>query len=688
VDSEKNEQRRLEKLRFHLESILDNAVEDKRGHELFDELFNFFEKILDDLSAGKVDFVIFMTRKAWCLYQVFLPFFSSEKYSEIKDRITHDSMLAPYFNKCEKPWSNVMVAVVDDSCIKGDTISKCVRRLRHCYNVKPENIYLHAYSILDNAQNKSLYIDAQNEDAKKHWGVPGEDSWFRIRKRKKIDPESKNIEDFFIIRWGEDRAFDKILVNNKHIRALSRVFVGAIHMSSVAYVAFTANFSMELSDAEKLLGDMKRPQNDYLRQEHLKSDFSNGKLSWRKKFEFYNITSPIMYENGVEAFVLFPTTKNKKLSHISWLYSGEESISCLRFYINNKTKKVRIIPYVSLPALKTDTDITDIFPSMSSLSELFKEDVILKNQIKEGERIHEGKLAAYRLLCYSASYLFGKAFIKKYCGDMSKRIKCDHAATLGLHSPEFYDWLKKDAYSDLKQNWGKLAAKGTHPKFVNDEREALGKLFDKLLDECFGRFKPERDDYYHTLSAFLRRLAKESEALSEENEKQPNKALVFKGVPVNHLLLELLELAHDETKRNEIISAIFMVCDAGEGSIYVYQRDETIGTYVTDGEQTIHDIYNRQPSYACFLQRLKEFDPSNLEPGKLDKIIKDVREYFERQIKGGRNLGLPIDVLMNPLAEIKNNPNRQSDDRFCVYINRRTDSSADFFEELQWNLDN
>jgi len=617
-----------------LQKVLDNAIKGKESHELIDEILIFFKEIFSGVISGETDLVVLIARKGWCLYQTFWPLlvadYDDKQRDIIQSNVTHDGMLVPWFNINKKKLADVKIVLADDSCQKGQAAAKRLRTLCGCYGIKSENIslYIFAYDKAEMEAGKQIKILSDNKL-----------EFF-------FDGENHCSSSHYLVSYWAGRGMQKEPYKGiQSVRSLSRAFVSAYHTSSIPYLAFTPAFSMRNKTLNKFLlkGDMPcKP----LTQKDLKGDFAD-----EEAYEFYNITSPTMYENDVEAIVLFPNPKfvNDLIEQDNDFY-----FYAFRFYINKKLGITIFESYQSVPAIHKDTDIASMFPGEWSF-------------VKWRHSEYEGRMVAYRLLSYSLSYLLGKRFLENGKYGLSKD-DYEHRTTVGLVPTYFFEWLDKmETPNELNRAWTTYRlATISEPEFAEGDNV----LFDQEFDFFFPEEEPP-ESYYLALASLFRKL-------SDKN---------LNGVPLKFLVNKLKE--RFDISSNKAMAAILMLIDAGESTVYVYERKNTIGSYVNHGELSCYAIYHAQPSYACYLQRLHTTNIPKLisnDPEYFQRTTTTVRNHFEGKMKAGIHLGLSISALMSAMRDLEENGNNKSQPYCALPYAKLFDSSEEFFLNLQLEL--
>lgn len=705
-----------------LKEIFNNTLIDKQGDDLYEDLLLFFQDIVKKAyEKEEFNLVVFMARKAWCLFHVFLSVmdYDEDIKEEIKKRCAHDGMLAPHFSKYYNTDGNyddaavkrLKIAVVDDTCIRGDTINKCVRRLCYCFGVQPDNITFFAYAIHGSKQNEQRLLHS-GRDTRTGYSAESDQAVarFKILANKDFNYGSDDPKHFLYVRWGVFSRNRSLLKGLDEIKMLTRRFVEAIQTCSIPYVGFTPAFSISFAKAKNIFGNLDDiAEDDYLQQDSLKRDFDDN------NYEFYNITSQPMYHNDVEAFVLFPKKDidSFKWTNADWLpfkFESSQFSPCIRFYINRQLKKVLILPFVGIPPVSQRSNLGNFFPE--DLQKLFRNDRSIEGQkaANEAEAIYEGTLAAHRLLSYTVNYIFAKKFLDAIelmpsndKNDDKIDYKLENMSGLPNES-DFCKWVvsnEKDVCDVLNNIWEKLTIEKENMKKQNITVEVFhydknfrsdtevpswkksttefNAIFDEVFDVELNKINPS---YYTLSSIFFKKLSELDEVVKGTS--------TFRGVLVSEYAFRLSSKSECLRKSpNKIMSIILMLCDAGEVSMYVYQRHKTIGTYLADGEQCKLAYYLYSPSYAIFLRRLEQdISSSQFNVTQLKSIgfREDIRKHFEdKQNKEPEACHIPIDVLLQPLDNLLEENTENNDAEYFFSppkYNEIADGSSLFFDVL------
>ncbi|MDR1334419.1 MAG: phosphoribosyltransferase [Holosporaceae bacterium] len=426
-------------------AILDRNNEIKMRRELLIEILDsipdqpIFEKVLDfyrKIFLQKPDLIVCMSRKSWCVINMFLPLLENEGIVADKKKLTHDRMVHPWFAELEQnKRGQVKVFVIDDTFQTGRALDECVRRLKFAYNVDEKNLTVAVFAIIDDARNQQR-IDIE----KKLYTV------YRSPSRNK---------PLFEVNWGGENAF----YTKEDVLRFSCLFVEALYACSEPYVGYIPAFRLPIEVVEKFLGTNRGKNIEcgstseldnasvinipgYLEQDDLRAPLNDPAI-----VGYYNITSQQMQQHDVEAFYFsLPALDSSDKNYLPFLPPNHAlSIAALRFYLNRKTGIALIVPYLSLKDCRAEADIVKMFPK--ELQPLMRE-MCSKQEWSEDE----GLLAAYRLLRYAAGYLWGKYAVKQW---FRRDVKEEDIASFGgICSEIFFAWLNgSSAVQDLTHIW-------------------------------------------------------------------------------------------------------------------------------------------------------------------------------------------------------------------------------------------
>lgn len=640
-----------------LEDIFSNTWDGKDGVDVFADLCDFSMEIVNKIKADVpvYNIVVFMARKAWCFFKVLLRHLglTDAEYERVLQRITHDGMMAIAVDACLKRYkaeghdmkpSDLRIAVVDDTCVMGTSLTRCIRRLVQCFDVKAEKITLHAFAVLKTEWLLDYALPESNH------GVA--DSDFKIRRNEHVSYNSTKDKDFHIVKWcGRAHSFID-MKDRDRIHTLSRRFVEAIMASSVPYTAFTPAFELSYSKAKEVFGDIDyRDQSvgGRLTQEKLNKRFSDD-----GKYDFYNITSLPLSQNSIEAFVLFPKNIDSELGEDvrQWLprlpEAGHYMEPLIRVYTNKRLDKVLVVPFVHVPSASTGKfrSLYECMPDCVQplVSDAIGSDAYYENQPKHDveveDLVHEGALLAYRLLGYTTSYFLGKTFLEKTCG-LSQHDYKHEKEPLGMATLPVVSWVKEnpDAVRDtLQKVWEHLEINVAHPTpcIVVDKHQESNTIFEikfnNVFYQEFSKYKSKvaesRVEYlshYSMTADFFRILIDGNEVARNYNAKMlldetcrdmydKKKERVFTGIAVKTFMEKLyswMDTFDTTDHSNRVAAIITKLCDAGDASLYAsaetYKDGSSfIGASLSGGEQSCFAAYNAEPSYAFCLQVLRD----------------------------------------------------------------------------------
>jgi len=616
---------------------------------IFDKVFEFYRQLINK----NPDLIVFMSRKSWCVFHLFLPLLENEGIVVDRKKLTHDRMVQPWFaelyEKDQYRHSQIKVFVVDDTLQTGRALDDCVRRLVTVYKVDTKNLTVAVFAMTDDKHG----YNRQRIDASK--------TLYTVSKS-----DTRKMDTLEVKWYGGDAFCDK-----KDVSLFSSLFVEALHACSEPYVGYIPAFRLPIDVVQKKLGayrgkDVKLGASTisvpgYLEQDDLKTPFSDP-----AKVGYYNITNQQMWQHDIEAFYFSLSVLDFDDKEYLSLLLPEYAISiaALRFYLNRKTGIALIVPYLSLKDCHANADIAKEFPD--KLRPLVRE----MCSTKEWEE-YEGRLAAYRLIRYAAGYLWGKYVFKQWFGcDVKEK---NIMSTGGICSKIFFDWLDSpSAIQDLTHIWTFFSPeKGNIAKQMEmDNKKSLEDIirldlpkddadFSKII--CRGLSVSDPVDYLGTLSMLFRSiLDRECEMLNEyakmnsENNVLPE---AFHGFPIHAFFaLLLLKFPQLKTRKNVLTTVTLMLCDMGIAVTQLHQHEGIIGTVLYSGEQSCHALAYIAPEYAHFLSELPEmlcgFDKDQcLEKFEMAKT--EIKKYFEDEITHSMGRCLSLNELMAPLENIR-----------------------------------
>jgi len=637
-----------------LQKIFDNTWAGKSGAVLLNELLGFCRLVVKSILDNEYDLVVFMARKSWCFFKVLLPQLrlwneiTEEEEEKIWRHVTHDGMLVAYFNEFEKNTAqlcdtldgritvtpgNLRIAVVDDTCVMGTSLTRCIRRLVQCFGVTASNIVLYAFAVLDTKWLRHA-LPPDNRDKDSSGNRPD----FRIRKNDDISYTSANPDDFHVVKWCARKESFINETDRNIVHTLSRRFVEAIVASAVPYTAFTPAFELTYEKAQEIFGDLDHRSIEMglrLTQDKFHDRFRSA------NYEFYNMTSFPLQQRGIEAFVLFPKNKEAELGEgcEQWLPPSQDGYMepLLRVYLNKDEDNVLVVPFVHIPNAEVHKygTLHHAIPPQATvrLVPILESDLYYKNQrvanIADKDIIHEAPLFAYRVLSYTASYCLGQSFLEHACGLTKDDYKIEKNQQ-GLATQWLQTWVESDTSlvrETLSNAWSHFATDSASDTFVGDQkyiksREIFQTYFDSTFSKDSHDSKVKQYSYYSEAAGFFRDLIVYNEEVRSRNAEAQVSGLfcaggarkkhVFLGVLATDFMISLYEwmlslpdIKIKECSANRVAATIVMLCDAGDASLHASMgAGGIIGGTLSGGEQSCFSGYNAEPSYAFCLQAL------------------------------------------------------------------------------------
>jgi len=666
--------------RDRLIEILDRIPEEP----IFQKLLDFYKKIF----LQNPDLVVFMCRKAWCVFHLFLPFLEDEGVDVDPKKLTHDRMVQPWFAELDQnKLGQIKVFVVDDTLQTGRALDDCVRRLVKVYKIDKKNLTVAVFAMTD---------DKHEHNRRR---INTEKSLYKVYKSSSRKMES------FEVNWGGGDFYEK-----EHVSAFSNFFVEALHACGEPYVGYIPAFSLPIKVVQDFLGTERGKDAKvkgapticipgYLEQDDLRAPLNDS-----EKAGYYNITNQQMRKHDVEAFYFsWPVFDFDDKEYLSRLLPEHAiSIAALRFYLNRKTGSALIVPYLSLKDCRANADILNEFPK--ELGTLV-ENIPSPQDWSEDERL----LSAYRMLRYAAGYLWGKYIFKQWFGrDVTKE---NTASFGGICSDTFFTWLNGlSAEKDVTNIWSFFAKKGNVvEKTEKDSGKSLKHIihrdipkdeedFSKVIKKSLSVSSPV--DYFSTFSMLFRRiLEREFEMLNEHaktNREEDELPEPFHGFPIHAFFALLLISFPKLRKRMDVLTTVtLMLCDMGIAVTQLQQRNNIIGTFLLNGEQSCHALAPIAPEYARFLSDLPEL-LSGVKKEQRQKKFKmaktEIQKYFKYEKRKGIGRCFSLKELMDPLEDVKTialNDNQEQRDFIAYSALPRSsffDRSELFFMELREKL--
>jgi len=644
---------------------------DRDGEFVFEGMFDFYSGIF----RQKPDLVVCMSRKAWCVIHLFLPFLEEKGVNVDSKKLTHDRMLHPWFAEQDKnKRGEIKVFVIDDTFQTGRALDDCFHRLRWVYGVAENNITVSVFAVTDSDQNKKRIDIKNNRYTVYPSGNPNNPSFNKPS---------------FEVNWGGGTFYHKDTVLK-----FSNFFVEALHACSVPYTGYIPAFSLPVEVVQDYFGIDEKILG-YLEQEDLtKEPFRNS-----EKMGFFNITNPQMNLHDVEAFYI-TLPEDNKLPFFPPDYAL--SVAALRFYLNRKTRIALVVPYLSLKDCKADAKIVEMFPDVL-------QSLMPKMCSEKDWSDHEERLAAYRLLRYASGYLWGKHIIKQWFG---RDIADDVASNGGICSDIFVDWLNGSAEQDLAKIWPFFAPETGNvvketPILEQYNEANLKKIIEQDMPEDIDFLKAINDglsllapvDYFGIISRVFRGIfIRERERLIEyekENNEELSLAPPFHGFPIHAFFsILLLKFSQLKTRKDVLATVTLMLCDMGIAVTQLCQHHGVIGTVLLNGEQSCNALASIAPEYARFLSEFPKLLSDNKKDQREEKFEMakaEIQGYLKYEESQGLHRRLSADDLLTYLEEIKPfvvdyDPQREFYPYSVLPKSSFFDCSELFFSELREKL--
>jgi len=685
----------LDGLKSKLVSALQNVGTDSEADfdllkEWENKLFGILKQLCPDVGSEHFDLVVFSVRKGWGIYRLMRQFlierfkneFPSISYeNDIESKITTNAMVSVWLSMYDEgDVADLKVAVVDDSSINGYSLRNIVRDLYLNFgigkspdnnfnngnlpDVDNKNIFVYALAFADNDKNRKAVVKNKNTIC-----------------IGSIDGICKS----FNVRWADKPT----LVSEDNVKNLSKSIVEALALSSIPYVDFTCGFVFDQQDAENLLGDNFEPQGGLITQSDLDGDFADNSL-----YEFYNTTSTPLDNSQVESFALFPKKESRALDFL-YALGIKDGEHALRIYVNRSLNTLMIVPYVDLKIVSNLTNGDYSFPSF--LCNLFDRptDSSIKN------------IAAYRLLIHSITFIWAKDFICKLTQDNTNSIKCKIIPMLGLHSAlkfgdctsynsedkhnKYFDWLNSDVIcDDLEKVLKRIYSDSTNVVEYTYNNKIAYDAFNEAFDGCLPKDKLGNTTLIAAkVGSIFGELWKKRE---KEKTRNPNSDEIY-AIPVQYFLKKIKEKGISETKSRALL---FHLVDSGQINVSLQQLDSNgnICKFITTGEQACQDVYFRKPSFASFLQRIKnekiEGIENILDRDRLAFISakeEKIKEHFDILLAENKIDDCDYKFLFRQLNRFKEWLSLANQDRpFLIYCSEPTpnrfDASIFFFKPL------
>jgi hypothetical protein len=246
----------------------------------------------------------------------------------------------------------------------------------------------------------------------------------------------------------------------------------------------------------------------------------------------------------------------------------------------------------------------------------------------------------------------------------------------GLHSAKYFDWLdSSDVHEALDRMWD-LIDSGLQNSNSQESSGFIEKSDENTFEMVYNRvFANRPHSFYHNAAFLINELA----------------GRIY-GISVK-AFMDKLAVGFDLSRRK--VSAIMLYLrDSGIAGMHVGQSDDGfIERLLTPGEQSCHAIYNIEPSYAYFLQRLIDTDEVRQPGGLLDPLVSVNIDWTAIKSEIGDHFGkrsppstLSTELLLECLDTVREGIACRWEDGKSVYCAapypERRDLSTFFFAEL------
>jgi len=675
------------------------------------ELLDFYKKII---LEDKPDVIICMSRKAWCVTCLFLPILREEGIDVDRIIITHDRMVHPVLTQMTPAErAKLKVFVIDDTFQTGRAIDDCIRRLNYVYGVSDITVAVFAMAQDNHEYNKNRFIPDENHPDKTRYIV------YKSPSRPELGS--------FPVNWGgRDKQYSR-----EEVSLFSNYFIETFHACGLPYVGYIPAFRIPLDKVEEFLGATRGKKISFknmpeisvpgfLEQSDLRPPLSDPMV-----IGYYNITNPQMRKNDVEAFYFtLPASESGNSGFLPPFLPTKNalSVAALRFYLNHKTGRALVVPYISLKDCYADAKIIDWFPPKLRPLLDGKENGIT-TPAEEWED-WEQHLCAYRILRYASGYLWGKYIIKKW---FDIDVTDEHIASNGgIRSKEFFAWLDSpDAVWDMEKIWpffdpdkGNVVKEEKETQSPTELKACLKEIIsrslrkedvenfsDAICDQLLAASDPF--DFFGTAGMLFRSILDRELELLGDNVKEniENRTLPppFHGFPLQGFFDLLLKMFPEqlENRKDVFTTVTLMLCDSGIAVTQLQQRPgvycgkprDIIGTVLINGEQSCHALAPIAPAYSIFLTEFTKIlrdTPEDKRREKFDRAKEKVRAYFKEEIEKGEGRRLSLEELMTPFNHIyKVGIENCERDYYAYSAFPRSfffDCSERFFIELRDNL--
>lgn len=529
-------------------SIRKNLI-DTLTISLYEELVIFFNSIL----VSDSDYIVFIARKSYALFKAFEPLLCHD-HGKV---IFHDKLIALYIDEIQ---NDRKILIVDDTFIYGRGICSTIQSLINDFKIMPEKI--------------TFAVFVANE----------------LRLKAGSDVLNVIDDDTDFVRFVNSKNIallpNTIFCDLSIIRGFSADFLKAIHAVSIPYVDYISAFWADYDGNNKAIIDTIISN---------KSVLKKGK---KGKYQYANIMSPLLEKLEIFAFCIEIPLASKEL------------FSYVRVYVNQRMKKITVVPHIIFPAIK---NIGTCYENAKPLFPLPD----ISADIPKGQ----DSLIKDRVLHYVTSCTLGKYF-SELTGLVIEPVS---------QGPRSDDIIKNIMQCESRKP--KAIFEAISP-VINSSITDSNKN-EQIIVDSFKMAGNENTDsnIFRILSWFL------LVGINKDASSEPKS----EGILISYLVEKIREKVGGRPKETnaKIYRAITRLCDLGRAVTQVASvEDGTIACFVQYGEQAVQGITDcYMGSFAfCIGQIYRRFKDD------WEQIKENLFCYLE-QVINAYKLNIPLGVL-------------------------------------------
>lgn len=514
---------------------------------------SMFERVLSE----DYDIIICLSRSCYNLFKAIRPALS--KYQENLYKVTNDKMILAWINyySLNGTESIKKAAIVDDMVFRGMSCVDCITRLRRWYDLGHVNFSTYA-----------LCIREQTDES-----TPSEP--LNITNKKLSIGDSLQID----INYAGNEYF-----TDAFLRERSLTNIKAFHAISQAYTAYMPSFTLPTDD---IVGDKKLLREAPTKRKLIDKDLLSERFA---NWEFSNITTTILADVGVDAFILIPPSNELKGQPEDFI----TDVIALRIYVNHVMENTLIIPYTSFKDYNPFPFSSLLPPEVMMLVK--KSSCNVADDAPESNYVISQNLN--RLLRYSSGFYFGIDFLSQIGIDKVEAISylSSKAGIGGINC--FFNFLFNNDYRWLLSVWNEISKNLTSDSCYEQENDLIDTL--KLYYE---HSKNEEQTLFTFFSKAWEIFTLKRVSVTKFNKNRPKDEQY--GISLSSLR-KALNLVLGSLSNTDFYSLIFKLCDYGRGVTQVAYLSNSIQTVIRHGETLFQANHGAFTFGLTLVQRLPE----------------------------------------------------------------------------------